>query len=85
MICSSIWTKKIIMVSNKSKNLKLIQNEIREFRMKLLNSGVVNHYWPISPTFQILCISDPDLAHFVLNLRPVFESTDLLKATCRRD
>ena len=53
--------------------------------MKLLNTGVVNHYWPISPTFQILCISDPDLAHFVLNLRPVFESTDLLKATCRRD
>ena len=53
--------------------------------MKLLNTGVVNHYWPISPTFQILCISDPDLAHFVLNLRPVFESTDLLKASSRRD
>ena len=47
--------------------------------MKLLNSGVVNHYWPISPTFQIVCISEPDLAHFFLNLRPVFENFDLFE------
>ena len=43
-----------------------------KLRMKLINSGVVNHYWPITPTFQIVCITDPDLAHFVLNLRRVF-------------
>ena len=43
------------------------------FRVKLLNGGVVNHYWPITPTYQILCITDPDLAHFLLNLRPIFK------------
>ena len=43
------------------------------FRVKLLNGGAVNHYWPITPTYQILCITDPDLAHFLLNLRPIFK------------
>ena len=52
--------------------------------MKLLNGGVVNHYWPITPTFQILFITDPDLAHFMLNLRSVFESFDILRLTSSR-
>merc|ERR1712136_209155 len=45
-------------------------NNIIKEKMKLLNGGVVNHYWPITPTYQILCITDPDLAHFLLNLSP---------------
>jgi len=47
--------------------------------MKLLNSGVVNWYWPVTPTYQIWYIADPNLAHFVLNLRAVFKSSDLLE------
>ena len=40
--------------------------------MKLVNAETVNYVWPITSTFSILLVTDPELAHFVMNLRRVF-------------
>ena len=39
--------------------------------MKLVNAETVNYVWPITSTFSILLVTDPELAHFVMNLRRV--------------
>ena len=39
-------------------------------RMKLVNEGMVNFVWPITPIHDLLWVTDVSLVHFLLNLSP---------------
>ena len=40
------------------------------FRLKLINDGMVNFHWPITPIHGLLWITDVNLIQFLLNLNP---------------
>ena len=43
---------------------------IISLRKSVIENGVDNFVWPITPTFKIFFATDPELGHFLLNLQP---------------
>ena len=40
------------------------------FRVKSINNGSENFIWGVLPNFKLFFATDPELAHFLLNLQP---------------